>query len=250
MKRHFGPCLALLLAASLPAAARTPSDAPLDQGTFTVHVGTVALGVETFSYRYLGDTLLVSAEVLHVRPTPEGPDTLRKELRVSLNRFDHALQLYHSVQRQRGHRLIRSVLPRDTTFTAFVEFDDRGEGVTYARPPGRLYVLDGMTFTLFDVMCRSLKGREFDRRTIHMFAFGARDSLLVGRVTDLGADTLRWGARPVVTRRLEFTDGPTRALVWMAPDGRMLRLEQPESRLRVERQPPPVKPAAARPRGR
>jgi hypothetical protein len=118
------------------------------------------------------------------------------------------------------------------------EVDGRGGSDTYARPPGRLFVLDGQLFSSFEVMCRTLHGHPFSERTMHTMILSAHDTLTDVTAEDRGLDTLRYGNRPVRARKLSIGDSSTRYLVWMGPDGHMLKLEQPESGLRLEREPP------------
>jgi hypothetical protein len=66
--------------------------------------------------------------------------------------------------------------------------------------------------------------------------------------TDLGSDTIRWGARPIQARKLEIGDEHMKFIAWAAPGGRMLRLAEPVSGLRVEREPAAVKSRAPKPK--
>ncbi len=238
-----------LLAALVPAGPARSAGEPVDRGTFTVTVGDRLLGVETFSYEHRSDSLWVESEVYQTLLRGDGADTLRKRMTLVVDAISHGFKSYASTQDLGGHRAVRSVVARDTTFSSFRQYDDRGEGDVYALPPGRLFVLDGGMFSLFDVICRALAGTTFESRPLNLFAIGPRDSLFEGTVTDLGADTLRWGGRRVITRRLGFTDGAIHYEAWLGPDGHMLRLVQPDARLRVEREAPAIKPRAPRPRG-
>ena len=97
------------------------------------------------------------------------------------------------------------------------------------------------TFVLFDVICRNLHEQSFEKRPVTVVVLGSRDTVLEATVTDLGADSIRWGARPVAARKLSISDRRTEFSVWVSPAGRMLRLTQPEAGLRVERDAPPVR---------
>jgi hypothetical protein len=116
-------------------------------------------------------------------------------------------------------------------------------GDRFPRPAGRTFVLDGQVFVLFDVMCRDLGRKPFKERPVSVILL--RDELdQVTQITamDMGADTIRWAARPVVARSLRFKDSYSTFNAWVGPRGFMLRLEQEGSGLRVEREPsPPVK---------
>ncbi len=236
--------LAVLLA---PAVARGEG-VPVDQGTLRMTIGGRPRGIEKFSYGRFTDSLVIQSEVYQTIATSEGPDTLRKQMRLIVDANDLGLKKYTSVQTLRGHTLTRSVVPRDSALSSYREFDGRGEGDFFALPPGRLFVMDGAMFTLFDHMCRSLVGQTFTSRPLNLFALGPRDSLFEGTVRDLGADTLRWGGRAVRARRLQFADGNMHYDVWADPSGRMLRLEQPDFGVRIERDAPAIKRRAPRPR--
>ena len=85
----------------------------------------------------------------------------------------------------------------------------------------------------------------FTTRPLNVLTFGQRDTVVEAQVTDLGTETIRWAARPVVARKLEFRQGPTLFQAWVDPRGRMLRLEHVPSGLRVDRDPPAVKKRAS-----
>jgi hypothetical protein len=104
-------------------------------------------------------------------------------------------------------------------------------------------VLDGQVFVLFDVICRDLARKQFTSRPISVVMLrDEQDQVTQITATDMGDETIRWAARPVVARRLKFADSYSTFNAWVGPRGFMLRLEQDGSGLRVERDPsPPVK---------
>lgn len=227
----------------LPAALFADDPKILDSGRFEVFVGDRRLGTEDFEVQSSGDVLKILATVFHMLPGRDGPDSLAKRMTMELGAFDFDLRHYNSTQRFRGETLVRGVEPRDTTYSVYREVDGSGVGDVYSRPPGRMFVLDGQIFTSFAVVCRHLQGRTFDKRPLWLLALSSRDSMMQVEVTHLGSDTLRWGARPVRARKYRLADSSTAYLMWATEDGRMIQLEQPESRLRVVRIPPPVKRA-------
>ena len=73
-----------------------------------------------------------------------------------------------------------------------------------------------------------------------------RDTTLEVTATRLPPAPLRWGARTVQARRLKLDDGTNQILLWSDARGRLLKLEEPVSGLRVVRDAPAVKPARRR----
>ena len=230
----------LLIPASVFADDSTTT---VDSGRFEVFIGDRRLGSEDFEVRSNSETIKVIASVFYLLPGREGSDSLAKRMTMELGAFDFDLRHYNSTQKFRGATLARGVEPHDTTYSVYRDVDGRGVGDTYSRPPGRMFVLDGQIFTSFVVVCRNLQGRTFDRRPLWLLALSARDTMMQVEITHLGSDTLRWGARAVRTQKYRLADSNTAYLMWATDDGRMLQLEQPESRLRVLRTPPPVKRA-------
>ncbi len=236
---------ALVLGSPVGSAASDPPG-----GTLTFAVGGRLLGTEVFRYEADGDSLIVNSEMYQTMHSDAGSDTIHKRLTMSVDAASLSFRRYQSVHDARGHRLTRSLVVRDSTISSFQEYDQRGEAVILPLPPGRLFVLDGGMFVLFDIMCHSLAGSSFASRPLNLVALGRQDTVIEARVVDRGLDTLRWGGRPLQARHLEFTDGTIRYQAWAAPDGRLLRLTQPEMQVSVDRTAPAVKPRAPRPRPR
>ena len=133
------------------------------------------------------------------------------------------------------------VTPGDTAMSVWREFNGRGVGDRLVAPPGRMYIIDPPLFTPFGFLGRTLQGKVCDHRPISVMVLGARDSLVDATVDDVGSETIRWGGRPVVTRKLVIADQHTTFTAWIAADGRLMRIEQPDAGLRVEREAPPLK---------
>jgi len=233
-----------------PEAAAAPATV-IDKGTYRVYQHDRALGTETFSYESGGDSLRVFSHVVQVLPGPDGDLPIDKQVVLIVSTFDYDLKFYQSTLKAGGRDLTRGLVVHDTAFTAYRESSDRGGvGDRFARPPGRLFVLDGQVFVLFDVMCRDLASKTFSRRPVSVILLRDElDQVTEITATDLGADTIRWAARPVVARKLRFADSYSTFHAWVGPRGFMLRLEQAGSGLRVERDPsPPVKRPESAPR--
>lgn len=241
--------LSAVLLGTLPGLAVAAAPAVVDSGSYTIYHHDRALGTENFSFESRGDSLVISSHVFEPHLGPTASDTLEKHVTLVVKSDDHEIRSYESFQIFLGEKVSRGLNIEDTTYTSYLEVGDRGSGDVHARPPGQLYVTDTQVFVLYDVICRHLHGRTFETRPITMLALGIPDTMLSATATDLGIETIRWGARPVRARKLSISDADMQFFVWLSPQGNMLRLQQPEYGLRVEREPPAVKRRAPRPRG-
>ena len=253
MSRHVavGLVLSALVAAGLagaqpggPPAIPEAETTTIDEGSFRIYQSGRLLGAEVFRIAGHGDSMLVTSRTYQVLPSG---DTLRKDVAQVVGRMDFGLHNYHSKLTSGGHTLIRGLELGDTTFTSYRQFDGRGEGDVMVLPPGRMFVVDPKSFICFDVICRSIQDQVFDRRPLTLLILGQRDSLLDGSAVDQGSETVRWGGKPVTARKLAIGDANATFTVWASPHGGLLRLEQAESGLRVERDPPAAKPRPKKP---
>ena len=238
--------LALLLAALALAAAASPALANTEQGSYIISLGGKAVGVEIYEFVATPDSVTLSSSTFQLLPHGDVSDTLRKQMQIVVDALDFGLKDYKSVQKVGKDVLIRGLVINEEGFTSYRDDNGYGVGDRYDLPPGRVFVLDRFLFSSFDLMCRSLHGKVFDKRPIQLFVLGPKDTLLEATATDLGRDTIRWAAKPVVARKLTIGDAHTTFTAWAAPEGRLLKLEESSSALRVERAPP----AAATPKKR
>jgi hypothetical protein len=218
----------------------------LDTGTFEVYQDDRALGTETFAFERHSDSLFIHCQVRQEIPSPNGTLSLEKSMRLLTKEFDGALVLYESVQTVNEQRLVRAIVPTDTAMTVYREDDRAGEGRTIVRPPGKIYIIDPQLFTLFDIICREFGSREFDERRIRLFVLAAEDTTVDALVTDMGTETIRWGAKPVQARKLRIGDTTSEFFAMVGPQGYMLQLLQPSTGLRVVRKARDVKPPGSR----
>jgi hypothetical protein len=252
MSRHLAVVLVLTVLAAAGLAGAQPGGPPTLEGeTYTIDEGSLRiyqsgrfLGAEVFKISGHGDSMLVTSRTFQVLPNG---DTLRKDLAQVVGRMDFGLHNYHSKMKAGGHTLIRGLELGDTTYTSYRQIDGSGEGDVLVLPPGRVFVVDPKSFICFDVICRSIQGQVFDRRPLTLLVLGSPDSLLEAAAVDQGSETIRWGGKPVIARKLTIGDANTAFTVWASPHGGLLRLEQSESGLRVERDPPAVKPRSKTP---
>jgi hypothetical protein len=251
MKRLLPAALALC-AVALPTAPRAQAPAPsddamveLDRGSFLIYQSGRLLGTEVFALVSSGDSLIVTSRSFQVL---NSTDTLRKDVAQVVGLLDFGLRNYRSKQTFGRHTLTRGLELSDTAFTSFRQVGLQGVGERFALPPGRVFVVDPKVFICFDLICRSLQGKVFERRPLTLFVLGPRDSVVEATATDLGGETIRWGERPIQARKMSIGDAQTTFVAWAAPRGNLLRLEESTSGLRVERSPPPVKRSAPKPK--
>jgi hypothetical protein len=159
-----------------------------------------------------------------------------------VSRTDYSLRDYSSTRSFLGTITKRGLALADTHYVAYREDAQGGVGESRVLPPGRLYVMDSQLVTLFDVICRSFHAKSFESRPLNLLALGPRDTLLEARAVVLPNETIRWGAKPVVARKLQIVaDNQTTFTLWVGPQGQLLRLTEPLGGLRAERDPPDVK---------
>jgi hypothetical protein len=233
--------LVALVAASALAAAGARGDV-IDKGSFRLHLKDRLLGVETFDIEEAQDSLLVRARQYLTVPTTPSGEPLEKGADILIGRYDYALRQYHSTRNFRGKTTGRGLVIADTHYVAYREGEGIGDGESRVLPPGRLFVMDSQVITLFDLLCRSMNGTSFVSRPVNLLALGPRDTMLDARAVVLGSETIRWGARPVVARKLQLVaDSQTTFTLWVGAQGQLLRLTEPVSGLRVERDAPAIK---------
>ena len=237
-------CLGFALSAALTAAQAAPAahaqtPAPDDSARFVIFDQSVPVARERCAYQYMGDSLVISATTVRRFEDDKGQQhAFSKSMLLVVDARDLGLMRYLSNQDFQGHKVVRGLLPSDTAMTYYDEYDGVGDAVRLVQPPGRLFVLDPQLFTLFDVLCRSLAGKEFETRRVQLVAL-APDTLTlpVATITVTKPDTLRFGARRVPTRRYSLVDQGVRFELWADAAGRMLRMEHAASGLSVERVP-------------
>ena len=222
----------------------------LDTGTLIISQYGKPVRAEEFAIERMGDTLLVRAASMASLPGQDAQPA-DKSMVLLVSPLDFAMGRYWS-QLSAGPDTLRrgvEVVRGDTVLTIWREHNQGGVGEVRAMPPGRMYILDPPLFTTFNFLGRTLHGKICDRRPVRVFVLGARDSMVDATVTDVGNETIRWGGRPVLTRKLVIADEATSFTGWYSPDdGRMFRLEQARDSIRVDRKAPPLKRQPPRPK--
>jgi hypothetical protein len=230
---------AAALVAVLPTGARA---ALVDKGSFKIFRRDRALGAETFEYDQSQDSLVVRARQFLTLPTSRGDEPFEKGADIMVDRNDFTLRQYQSNRTVHGETMKRGLMLADTHYVAYREGAGLGEGESRVLPPGRLYVMDSQLVTVFDLLCRSLHATSFSSRPVNLLALGPRDTMLAARVVVLASETIRWGSRPVVARKLQLVaDSQTTFTLWVGSQGQLLRLSEPLGGLRAERDPPAIK---------
>jgi hypothetical protein len=231
---------ALALAAAVPSA-RAQVTAGADSGLLVIFDKDVPVANEHYRYEYMGDSLVISSTTQRQFQDEKGQrHAFTKHMVLVVDSHDLGLQRYTSSQEFNGTKAVRGLLllPGDTAMTYFTEIDGMGSADRVVQPPGRLFVLDQQLFTLFDVLCRSLAGKEFVSRRVQLVAL-APDSLAMplATVTVGKPDTLQQGSARTPARRYVVEDQGVRFDLWADAHGRMLRMANQPSGLSVERVP-------------
>jgi hypothetical protein len=254
-------CAPVLLAFAPFAGAQQPPmqvnvTSVADSGRFVVFDHGKPVANEVFEYDVTGDSLLVTA--LHTRKlrASDGVERLlRKNFGMVVDGFDFGLRSYTSNLDFDGHVNVRGLLPGDTSMTVYYETDGAGDASRIVQPPGRLFVMDPLLFTLFDVIGKNVHGKSFASRPIQLIALGKEAMPVEAQVTRAGSDTVQWGARRVIAERFTLTDPGSSFVMWVNDKGQMLRLENrandlvvlreaPAARAATRRAPPKQRPAA------
>lgn len=237
---------AIAFAAPPGASAQTPKAAPriygaVDSGHYNVSVAGRPIGFEVFTFTIHFDSLFIESEF---RQALADGDTLRKYQMLVVRHFDNDLILYKSVITLPGRaRMLRGITLGDTVITMFREDEEGGEGITIPRPGGRLFAVEPNGYALLDLLFREMATRkDWEQRPVNLILLGP-DTVLTSTARSLGAQTVRWGGATMEARKYSVTVGPSVFYGWIGPKGNMLRLEQPELGLIVEREPPPAKSA-------
>ncbi|HEY6196441.1 MAG TPA: hypothetical protein VI504_15525 [Candidatus Eisenbacteria bacterium] len=232
---HLGLAVLLLVAPAPAARAQTP--APVDSGQFVIFDRSVPIAHEHYDYRFMGDSLVVTATARRQLQDEKGQrHEFKKIMQLVVDSRDLGLMRYVSDQWFLEHETIRGLLPTDTVLTHYEQTDGAGTAERVVEPPGRLFVLDSQLFTLFDVLCRSLADKQFVTRRVQLVAFG-RDTLTlpVATITLGKPDTLLVDARRVPVRHYSLEDQGVRFELWADAGGRMVRMANEPSGLSVER---------------
>jgi len=224
--------LSAALAFSAPGRA---DESQNEKATFRIQVRGKTVGTETMTVESLGDSLAIHTQTIQLLG-PNGADSLIKRAGFGVDAYDLNLRSYASVQKFRGHVVSQSLMLHDTLFTSYRDRDGRGAGDTFTRPPGHLFVVDAGVFASFDLVCRMLRGRAFERRTVALFVVaGESDTLVEAPLVDLGTEPVKFGEKNVSARRFTLGEEPGAYRIWMDSEGRMMRLEHEPSGLRVDR---------------
>ena len=238
----------MLLAA---AASASDEEKLLERGRFIVFEDGQPVATERFAYSSIGDSLAV--EAVHSR-LMRGPDgsvrEFKKRAALLVHKLDYGLIRYLSNQEADSQLTVTgtSMLPDDTVLTVYREADGIGSAEALRLAPGRVFIMDPLVFSLFDVICRSLERQTFEQRPLNLVTLGTPPLAVEAQVTRAPRDTLQWGGKPVVTTRLTFSEGGASMRAWVSRSGQMIRFEASDGRVRVEREPdaPPPPKAAQR----
>lgn len=236
---------------SVPAFAQDDPITVLDSGRLLVFSDNRVVAVEDFDFSLQADSITISSAMQRKAHGANGAELeMKKHMALVVSAVDFGMRSYISNYEFDGHTTVQGVIPGDTVMTVYTERDGGGSADRLVQPPGRLFVMDPGLFTLFDVICHSLKGKTFTKRPVQIIALADPAQAVEATITVVGADTVVWGGRPTPVKRLKFEDPSGEFAVWIDGASRMLRLEHAQSGLVVMREAPqapapPKKKAAA-----
>lgn len=211
--------------------------------------GNQIVASEDFEYVFSGDSVTVTSSMKRKARNADGTMVdLAKRMALVVDANDFGLRSYLSNLEYDGHTQVRGVIPGDTAMTVYNETDGAGGADRLIQPPGRLFMMDPGLFTLFDVVCKNLKGKPLTtKRPIQIVAMSQSVDAVEATVVAVGADTVVWGGKRTPLRKLQLSDPSGDFVAWVNASGQMLRLEHPASGLVVMREEPaaPKKPRAA-----
>lgn len=237
--------LAALAAFPAGAPAAAPAAAPgfVDSGRLIVLDRGTPVGYEDFEYERRGDSLLVSGVHTRTVRRPDGhTEKWVKKFGLVVDARDYGLRGYTSNLDFEGRVVVKGIIPGDTAMTVYSEVDGSGDAIRLDQPPGRMFVMDPMMFTLFDVVCRNLGAQALPKRPVEMVTLGDPPKAVRATATAAGPDSIRWGGRRMVSKRWILADGTSTFLLWLSPEGRMLRLVHEGGTLEVLREEPQAAP--------
>lgn len=253
--RSLASLLAALLFATLlfasPARAQAPVATVTDTGILVVFDHDLPVAHEKFTWEWYGDSIIVTAKAKRTLADAEGKrHQYEKTMLVVVDARDLGLLRYQSDQHFQDQLASRGILPSDTVLTYYTEFNQQGNAVRLVQPPGRLFVIDTPMFSLFDVMLRSLAGKDFESRRVQLLVTSA-DTLIMplATVTKVKLDTLKVGTRRIPAQHYQLVDPSVQFDLWADAKGRLLRMTHEGSGMLVERALPAA-PAPPKPRAR
>jgi len=239
--------LAAFAAFALPQAARAQVFTP-DDLFYRVYQGDRLLGRERVTFEQKSDSGVVISTTRQLLPRPGGAvDTLLKTSTTIIAIADGTLRGYQSTEIVNGDVMSRMLSMSDTTYTSYRQSRVSGFGDTFARPPGRIYVVDPQVFALFDLLCRDFHRQSYDERPVTMLYVTARDTAVEARVKRLGKVPFKVGDRQITAEKLSIKDPWSEFTAWVSPTGQMLRLWLPAVGLRVDRDPETLTPGRVMP---
>ncbi len=232
-----------------PTAHAQPRTALADTGRLIIFQGDAPVARESFWFTVMGDSLFVVAVNERQLQDDQGQrHPFKKTLTMVVDARDFGLLRYTSSQEFQGHVTTRGLVPGDTSITYYEEFDGAGNAMRLVQPPGRLFVMDGQLFSLFEVLCRSLADKTFTSRRVQLLTLADSMATPLATITQGKRDTLAFGNRRIPTRRYTFEDPTARFELWADARGRLLRLVHEPTGLHVVREPEAAPPPRRRTR--
>lgn len=203
-----------------------------DQGVLTLRRDTVEVGRESFRVTAApsrGDTswtVWVDTRFDHARP------------RIALNpvlvvdRDSQPSTLQYEISDARGARTVLGQLARNRL--TLREVSPGAERAREYHVPGRAVLVDDSVFTLFAVAAWHARAEPVTVTAVHART-GRRETLTV---TDRGVESTIVNRDAARLRHITISGGASGPVeVWVGADGRLMKVEIPQARLRAERRP-------------
>jgi hypothetical protein len=123
----------------------------------------------------------------------------------------------------------------DTSLSSYFQVNERGQGDNLVRKPGKMFVVDPSSScsTTSSAAISPSDLRPASGAPVHRSA--GPDTFIEATAKDMGFETIRWGSRRSGPGSSAFSTPRCSFFVWISSNGVMLRLEQPEFGMLVER---------------
>lgn len=215
---------AAMAAVTISATGLTAQTTTLDEGSFRISIGGKEVGTETFSIRQngTGEGAVIIAVGRVVLDADQGPQELSSELQVGGRSLRPAAYEVR-VQGSDAERITGRVV--GGRFSAQI-ISPAGESMReYLAGDGAVLADDGVAHHYY-FLARRLQGSS--ARIPMIIPRQSRQVIAQVKVT--GTEEISVGGTTIETRRISITPGASQErIVWVDPEGRVVRMEIPAS---------------------
>lgn len=233
--------MSIFALSSVPPACTAAVDSLTirEQASFEIWTGATRLGTERFRIFASHDTLITASTVRLDGAAPTSTLPFEKRSTFLQRTYDSYPLSFLIAELPRTDTTLTMALNcvfADTVVTIYKEARDRGTGVSVALPPGRLYILEpGIYLQVQLLLADFLAGSQQTRRQPVLIP--SAEQVVDLFLTRGPVETIVVRGRRMDGRRVDFTDRLTKLVGWLDEKGRLLKLEAPGQKLRVERGP-------------